>query len=481
MSLINTARSRSADPLQEALRAKKAAWNKACSEFIARLNAFKPKLIAFKQGINGKGNAKAGLPPSDIKAPLPNEINGYMGLVNSTFGELASEFASLVSESNAIIQEQAQYAEHRRKPQPRQPRQADISKIDDDSLIVEGSNRITRLWAQLSSVLSSDETKRQRLSMLGLSDRLFKNLVKFEDLILTSNVSEMEKILNSYLLVSNNLDALKHDLQKILKITNKELPKNPPDPSAPSQSKSPVVRNVSQPAKPAPVVNFAPSGTRIEDMDIHQLKSEVVSMQQFGFTIDDIRSFLDFYHANKNEKDPNKMLLIKDRLQDMYEELFTKLKHNIEQDIGHKLPTNITLAEIRNLQKSSSIYNTEIEKFSGNFLSRYYNKYRHERSKDPSSASRIEIYNTIREMKINVNAIMDLLEQKALNIDELVSKVIDTEKLMAQVGEPLNHLNMLYKDKYYEPGSNKRKHNILDPAGRFFNRQIQRDVDRSGW
>ncbi len=488
MPVTNPARSTSKekDPIQERLKQRKKVWNTECSAFIARLNAFKPGLIAFKRGLNGTGDAKAGLPPSDIKEALPSEISGALGAVSSTFGELASEFAALVSESNGIIQEQAQYAQHRRKPQPRkqrQPRRADMLELDD-TLIVEGSNRLTRLWAQLSSVLSSDETKRQRLSMLGLSDKFFKNLVKFEDLVLTSDIGEMEKILNSYLLVSNNLESLKHDLQKLLHIKNKDLPMaSDSSQSSKSLPKSPLAKSPppGNASKTPPTIVFAPAGTKVEDMDIHQLKSEVASMQQFGFTINDIRSFLEFYHANKNEKDLNKMALIKDRLQDMYEILFNKLKNNIEKDIGQKLPKNITLEEIRNLQKTSSISDTEIEKLAGNFISRYYNKYKHERSKDPSSASRIDIYNTIRNMKINVDEIMDLLEKKTLDTDALIAKVTGTEKLIAQISEPLNHLNMLYKDKYYEPGSNKRKHNILDPAGRFFNRQIQQDIDKPGW
>src|SRR5882757_5856168 len=154
MPVTNPTRSTSKDPIQERLKQRKKVWNTECSAFIARLNAFKPGLIAFKRGLNGTGDAKAGLPPSDIKEPLPSEISGALGVVNSTFGELASEFAALVSESNGIIQEQAQYAQQRRKPQQRKqrqsrPRQADMSEIDD-GLIVEGSNQLTRLWAQLS-------------------------------------------------------------------------------------------------------------------------------------------------------------------------------------------------------------------------------------------------------------------------------------------------------------------------------------------
>lgn len=478
MSFTIVARKASQDPLQERLRAHKAEWNKKCSEFIARLNAFKPTLIAFKRGLNGRGDAKAGLPISNIKDPLPTEISGYAGTVHSLFNELASEFASLVSESNNIVQEQVQYSEHRRKPQQRQ-----ASQLLDDTLIAEGSNKLTRLWAQLSAVLSSDETKRQRLSMLGLSERLFKNLVNLEDLVLTTNISDMEKVLNSYFLVINNLEALKHDFNKLLKIKNEQIPtvsKTPTNVSAiqqPTTNIAPISKpetNLNKPNIPSP-------GMKISNMTMHQLFAVVQSMLQMGFTTDDVRIFLDIYHQNKNEKNPNKITLITDRLQDIYRQLFSRLKNQIEQELGQKLPKDISIEELRDLRSNASINDAMMNKLSGNFISRYYNKYKHERSTDPSSASRIEIYNIVRELKLTINTVMDFLEKKNLDITELAAKIADAEKLATKISEPLNHLNMLYKDKYYEPGSKKRQPNVLDPAGRFFNKQIQRDTDRSGW
>jgi len=487
MPVIITARTRSEDPAQEHLRERKAVWNKACSAFIARLNAFKPQLIAFKQGLNGKGNAKVGLPPSNIKEPLPSEIGGYMGMVNSKFNELASEFAGLVSESNAIMQEQAQYADHRKKPQPRQPRQprqADLAQVDD-ILISEGSNKATRFWAQLSSYMSSDESSRYRLSMLKLSYKIFQNLVKFEDLILTSDIGDMEKVLNAYLLVVNNIDTLKHDVNKIVKLKHPNVTQSD-NSEQQSQQAAPPAKSPPQslPAKPPavlPAKSPAIKNQSVSTMNMHQLFKEVQSMLTLGFTVADVKIFLDLYHANKIVKDPNKVALVTDRLRDIYYELFDNLKLFIENEIEQKLPKNITLEEIRNLQANASSDNSDITKLAGNFVSRYYNKYRHEHSKDASSASRIEIYNIVREMKINIDTIMNLLENKHLNSGDLIAKITETDQLMAKISEPLNRLNMLYKDKYYEPGSNKRKHNILDPAGRFFNRQIQRDVDKPGW
>jgi len=95
------------DPVQMQLRDHKKRWNLAAKEFVSRL-------IALKQGLNGRGSAKRGLPISDIKNPFPPEIAAFLS-------QLTSDFQQLAEEASGIIQEQAYYSEHRRKPQPKQP------------------------------------------------------------------------------------------------------------------------------------------------------------------------------------------------------------------------------------------------------------------------------------------------------------------------------------------------------------------------
>lgn len=96
------ARKKSEDPIQEALREHKSRWNVAAKEFIARV-------IAFKRAINGRGDVKYGLPPNNIKDPLPQELVSFLS-------ELSGNYTSLVDEASKIIQEQQYYSEHRKKP-----------------------------------------------------------------------------------------------------------------------------------------------------------------------------------------------------------------------------------------------------------------------------------------------------------------------------------------------------------------------------
>lgn len=90
------------DPNQVRLRERKKRWNKASIEFIKRL-------IAFKKGLNGRGEPSFGLPVSDIKDPFPKEVSSFLSEVSANFEQLATEALQ-------IEQEQAQYSQNRRKP-----------------------------------------------------------------------------------------------------------------------------------------------------------------------------------------------------------------------------------------------------------------------------------------------------------------------------------------------------------------------------
>src|SRR3990172_12070488 len=101
MVLEVLARKRSADPSQEALRERKANWNKEVSLLIAQV-------IAFKRGINGRGEPRVGLPPSSIKEPLPTQVGQYLDMV-------ASKYENIIQEAHAIIDNQNEYSRTRRK------------------------------------------------------------------------------------------------------------------------------------------------------------------------------------------------------------------------------------------------------------------------------------------------------------------------------------------------------------------------------
>lgn len=116
---VTIARKRSSDPAQEHLREVKQIWNKSTTDLIA-------KLIAFKRGLNGRGDPRVGLPPSNIREPLPSQVGSYLN-------QIATEYTSLIDGAEKIIQEQENYSKIRKKPH------TDTIMSADDGIIVEAS------------------------------------------------------------------------------------------------------------------------------------------------------------------------------------------------------------------------------------------------------------------------------------------------------------------------------------------------------
>lgn len=92
---------KSKDPEQQKIRDAKKNWNVASRAMIA-------KIIAFKKGINGRGDAKVGLPVSDIKMPIPAEVSSFAN-------EIEANFQQLMQAAQQIEAMQATYAARKQK------------------------------------------------------------------------------------------------------------------------------------------------------------------------------------------------------------------------------------------------------------------------------------------------------------------------------------------------------------------------------
>jgi len=121
--------SKSRDTIQQALRDNKKGWNAAYKEFSQRLKAF-------KDALNGRGSSKYGLPPSDIKLPLPQELVGFLS-------ELSSNYSQLAQEALRITQEQQHYSETRRKP----TEQKIATASDQSAYVLLGETKLPTLLA----------------------------------------------------------------------------------------------------------------------------------------------------------------------------------------------------------------------------------------------------------------------------------------------------------------------------------------------
>jgi hypothetical protein len=110
--MIKGAQRKSIDPVQQRLRQSKATWNKEVSSFIN-------DLIHLKKLMNGWPN-KFHKERSRITEPIPADPATILG-------SLAGDFQELAQRGNALVQQQVQYSQNRRKPQPKAPETPEVT------------------------------------------------------------------------------------------------------------------------------------------------------------------------------------------------------------------------------------------------------------------------------------------------------------------------------------------------------------------
>lgn len=509
------ARKTSQDPRQEELRNHKQEWNSKCSEFIASINAFKPRLIAFKRGLNGRGDAKAGLPPSNIKEPLPGEINNYLSIINTEFSDLVQTFATLASEANGIIQEQAQYSQVRRQPQPRKApgTTANVYNSADD-LIVEGSNPLSRFWAHLSSIFSSDKNKHLRLSMLSTCKELFDTLLEFEDDVLEKGTSNIRKVINDYFLVDNTIKALKLSTEKLL---TDALPKSKPQPPI-----SPTQQSPSSPPPFPPSPSPAPSEQSFKDPEdeyeapadeppvsgekitspvspssqsepaqqppapvmvkvkkipppniVLKMRGDIAALEQLESDLgleNEIKQWLKTYVKWASTTVRAQKATIEDILKNQYAHILRLAKQIIKEKTGKDVNS---FEEILGIGRIASIQEKRLIKLSGNYLSRLLKRYQRQLGKkDPTSGARLKIYDKIREAKKQTDRIMDILESKIVDPKILLNAIAELEKIAEEMKDNIKILNILHDRRFFDTDIKKQRE-YLDPTERNIRRHME--------
>jgi uncharacterized membrane protein (UPF0127 family) len=136
---------KSKDPVQQKLRDKKRSFNTAAREFISRL-------IALKSTLNGKGANRYGLPPSDIKMPLPNEFGSFMHEVESNFSQLMNEANQIEAEQATYSAARQQKLQERPEVKPASHQSSLIKKASlfhyDEAVVLLGYNKFPTLLAK---------------------------------------------------------------------------------------------------------------------------------------------------------------------------------------------------------------------------------------------------------------------------------------------------------------------------------------------
>jgi hypothetical protein len=486
------ARKKSADPAQEALRSHKAEWNEAQKAFVA-------SLIGFKQGLNGRGSAKAGLPPSNIKNPLPGEVGSFLS-------NLSSQFQTLVSGAGSIMSEQQNYSQHRRQKQEKKPPTAAPIQIapsaNQDNKVVEtlsniassknaviekyASNWLSRRLQYAKSYIpfvgGPDDGK--RMGLLSLGEDIFYDFLNLENSFLSLDLDTVPEIVAQHQMLSHNLDAFKLSINSDKPVVLDKPPANPGDPSV-ADPTTPAV----PPTTPAAVVDAPPVSTVTVLPPPEMMMAFLTEVAENIYTIassslplkKESSKLLNQVTMLNSEDDQVKKLAMFKQIETDYQILLNTVRASITQE-----PNEIKRKELEQLIASANIDSDQIVKLAHNYVTRKLKKWWLKKRKSNKSAwPRIKAADAIDRIKKIMQRILSALE-KNLNIEALNKEIGLIDDEMEILNGSLRVLNSLYRQKFYADYNKnfKKKHKDVEKGhnplmDRVWQTELRRDFRRS--
>jgi hypothetical protein len=472
--MIKGAQRKSMDPVQQRLRQSKSTWNKEVSAFIN-------DLIHLKKLMNG-WPSKFYKERSRITEPMPADPATILG-------SLAGDFQEIAQRGNALVQQQIQYSQNRRKPQPKQmnlplpeptapatpaaeppkPPQ-DLSKQlslgltaakfeEKYGLVAEGSNPLTRFLTRMTTPRAGfgqkAQTRRLRMDMLNFSVKTYRALGRLQvDVSKSSKKSvqdaykDMQAAWNEWANVSRNFNQYASTLPE-------GSPVKIPDMTEEGYSPDKEEREDAEAAKPwagfaisNQIINdYRAFGQLFDQEDEGQLAelgniiakiSKVPKVQKAGFAqllAERYQKAIDSINRNLGTQGSS--------LREIYQQLDKQRKQE-EKDKKKITPSQIPLKgsqppvppEQPPLVNEASA-NAQLEVVAQAFLQKWLGKLRHQGLPGKSSGVRIQIFELATSARKNVNQAMDVLE-KGLDVQSL-------GPIVATVTQQMNTLRSLMR------------------------------------
>lgn len=439
--------SRSKDPVQRHLRDNKRKWN-------SQYKSFSQKLKAFKDGLNGRGNAEHGIPPSSIKEPLPSEIS-------SMLGQLASEFQSLVHDADGISREQLSYSQSRKqkaqKPTtieaPNDEAKA-LSRLSSFNFDKSASSGLSRFWQYTKGLLPSDYANKQRLLLLKQAANLNKVFLDFENSILNLSIKSIPQSMAAYRKVMYNIEIFSKTINIIdLNLERQKLPKlNELPTKEVSVKPTETIEEPREEKVEAPIEDEAPASPirDIKDLDQYVLdvQNELHAALNSNLFKSDMVGLYELIIEYQEEFDPLTKNMLVDRIRDEY----MKLLNILIKETGNTNASSIKdlINSIKNKKITKKEYSdiNEFVKLSHNALTRFLKKQLVKAIPfNNTAAPRLELVDIISDVKKQLNSFMDLLESN-LDISVAKSFLQELNENIKRLSEPVHILNLLYEEEF---------------------------------
>ena len=421
------ARSHSKDPVQEQLRQQKDEWNKEVSLLIA-------ELIAFKRGMNGRGDKNFNIPPSSIKDPLPAEVNSIKDLVNS-------QYSKILSDSSRISSFQEDYSKNRRK------------SYKQASFLKENSWWGSRIKSYISLLFKLHQAERKiKWRMITSSVELYESFKVFDthllskgEYIIPSSITEFTELLFE---IKNEIGEKYRELFKLDKYS-KDIKGDSPKGDSPKDDSSEKKQE------------------EVKENKIQKEKKQNMSMisdshkeklEEIGRHIEFIPPILDDLKA-KNPADAKR---IGDKYDSFYKlyvnlNLFASEEH-LKKDVENQEKIiDLIYADFNNffidLEKSyketslpdilkNIIQQHKINKKAG--ISTWFKKLLYSINPSIMEKAQLDLIDSSKEIRAKLNELMDSLEDRKNHISALSIKVQELNNACLKSLFRLNHLAELY-------------------------------------
>lgn len=449
---------RSKDSVQQRLRDHKRQWNASYKDLSQRLKAL-------KDGLNGRGNAKVGLPPSNIKEPMPTEIGSYLS-------QIAGEFQTIVGDAESIIAEQAQYAQTRRRKKPKAPAvslqapqensaappttpqappavEENLARLGaaEHGLEKQGSNKLSRFWQYLTGIFSMKEFNRQRVGLLSQAADLYYSLIDLENNVLSMGVDSIPNTVASYKKFKYNyssfvgtFNGVRAAMEQKAEQAGVQKPEEVQEETIEPESEE-IEETVKPKPTPEPAGIIAPLA-KIKS-DLHLLFNANLGKQQ-------VQDLFDMLKEYEEETDDRMKAMWADRVKSNYEELVKHLANEAQKRFG---PANVrSIQDIINLvkqNKKATYISDNLIKTSHNALTRAMKRRLVKmRTSNKTAPVRLQLDDIISNMKTTIKSIMDNLE-KDLSVEELVIFIESLNEDSDRLKQPLHVLNTFFMKDFF--------------------------------
>jgi len=430
------ARKRSEDPAQEKLRERKSQWNAEVKTLIAQL-------IAFKRGLNGRGDPRAGLPPSNIKNPFPSEIGQYLE-------EMATRYQKVITEAKQIISEQSDYSQKRRKGKKEMP--FPVAASVENEIEKQASWWGSRAWTWFTQypILGGKDADRDRIALLHTATALIDYIDETEEDLSKGGDDAIPSAVYKLLAMHRVFDM------RFIKIFNRMMVRH----TQVAEEKAPTEAPVSPEAEPEsyfspPVPDEPKEALRIlEDLlliDIHHVKKLLDIVKQLKKVSPEEYKGLyrDYELIVKLGGETRARLRVAQRSPDDTEELASAMslykdvliRYNKVLNIfkralgvnGNRFRTLLEQAEETYKREISAMYGPEIEKLAQKSLKRWWRRTRLGLFPREEDRMKRDVLLKTQELTRLLNHMQDLLEEKYTTAAQVWQHVADSSELLAEV------------------------------------------------